>query len=318
MKFRLQCSGCGATFFAPDRKARYCPKCVKKRAAKTGAVETKREDARPSAKNFGARPERAANKEPKPKKEPVNRTPKITELTPELREQVGQIYQEQFAGSEAPLDQIVSQISDKTWVARKAVRSVINKILHPDVPITPELKERIAEMYKGYVERSERPARGRRRSIADATGVPLGQVMKIVFDWSLSQYNQSPTPELSRQQRFEAEKIYWDEMDKQRHRYDELSERIAERLGFSNAYQIRRLLDMLHDDRNRHDKIADPPPEAEQQIIEAYKQYLAASQPPEKGLHSTIANQIGGVSARQVHKVLQRYRYQRRDEYPLK
>jgi hypothetical protein len=35
-------------------------------------------------------------------------------------------------------------------------------------------------------------------------------------------------------------------------------------------------------------------------------------------LHFTIANQVGEVSQRQVHKVLQRYRYRQRAEYPLK
>jgi hypothetical protein len=318
MKFRLQCAGCGATFFSPDRKARYCPKCVRKGVSKTGAAGAKRREAKPPIERSGAKPERAAPKEPKPRATPVNRTPKITVLTPELSEQVAQLYQAQFAGGETPMDEVITQISDRTWVARKAVRSVINKILHPDVPITPELKERVIEMYKGYVERSERPAKGRRRTIADAVGVPLSQVMKIVYEWSLSQYNASPTPELSRQQRFEIEKLYWDEMDRKRHRYDELPEKIAERLGYANAYQIRRLLDMFHDDWNRFKNVADPPPEVEQRILEAYKQYLAAPQPPEQGLHSTIANQIGGLTSRQVHKVLQRYRYQRRDEYPLK
>jgi hypothetical protein len=75
---------------------------------------------------------------------------------------------------------------------------------------------------------------------------------------------------------------------------------------------------MLHDDQSRFDNIADAPPEAEEQIIEAYRRYLAAPQPPEAGLHGAIARQIDGVNGRQVHKVLQRYRYRRRDEYPLK
>lgn len=318
MKFRLQCANCGATFFAPDRKERYCPKCLKKRAVKTGAVEAKREGARPPARRFDDRPQHAAKKELRPKKEAVKREPKAAELTPELREQVAQIYREQFAESEAPLREIIGQISDKLWLQRKLVAQVIGRTRHPNVEITPELKERMIEMYKGYVERSERPEGGRRRTIAKATGVPLRQVMNVVYEWSLSQYMQSPTPEPSREQLFEVEKAYWDEMDSERYRYSELPAKLAERLGFINAYQIFRWLDMLHDDRNRFDKVTDAPPEAERQILEAYRQYLAAPHPPEQGLHSTIANQVSGVTARQVHKVLQRYRYQRRDEYPLK
>src|SRR5262245_56171668 len=34
MKFRRTCSICNATFFSPDRKAAYCLKCVKKRIVK--------------------------------------------------------------------------------------------------------------------------------------------------------------------------------------------------------------------------------------------------------------------------------------------
>lgn len=318
MKFRLQCAGCGATFFAPDRKARHCPKCVKKGASKTGAARAKRQEAKSLIERIGVRLGHVATQEPKPRARPTNRTQKIVVLTPELREQVAQLYQAQFAGGETPMDEVVAQISDRTWVARKAVRSVINNILHPHVFITSELNERIVEMYKGYVERSERPARGRRRTIAEALGVPLPQVMKIVYEWSLSQYNASPTPELSRQQRFEIEMLYWDEMDRERYRYDELPEKIADRLGYASAYQIRRLLDMLHEDWSKFKNVPDPPPEVERRILEAYKQYLATPQPPEQGLHSTIASQIGGLTSRQVHKVLQRYRYRRRDEYPLK
>jgi len=318
MKFRLQCAGCGATFFATDRKARHCQKCVKKGALKKGAGDTKRQDAKQPLKRSGAAPERGLNREPKPREKPEARRSKTAELTPELREQVAQLYQTQFAGSAAPLDEAVNQISDRLWVTRKTVKQIIGKIIHPDVPITPELRGRIIEAYKGYVERSERPARGRRRSISEAVGVPLRQVMQIVYEWSQSQYNQSPTPELSRQQRFEIEKLYWDEMGRSRYRYSELPAKIADRLGYVTTYQVSRWLDTLHDDRSRFDKIPDAPAEAEQRILEAYNQYLSAPQPPEQGLHATIANQVGGVSGRQVHKVLQQYRYRQRDEYPLK
>ncbi len=326
MKFRLQCAGCGATFFAPDRKTRYCPKCVKKRASKTGAVEAKREESKPPERRFAPKPDRGSKDQPKPAKEAAPRPAKeaaprpakTVVLTPELREQVERLYQSEKAGNESSIDEIIARISDQVWVSRKAVKHVINKLIQPDVSITPEMRERIIEIYRGYVERSERPAQGRRRAIAEKMGVPLRQVMKIVYDWSQSQYDQSPTPELSREQRFEIEKVYWDEIEKKRYRYSELPAKIAERLGFVNAYQVSRWLDTLHDDQRRFDKIADPEPEFEQQILEAYRRYLAAPKPPEQGLHSSIATQIGGISGRQVHKALQRYRYEQRDKYPLK
>ena len=323
MKFRLQCAGCGATFFAPDRKTRRCPKCLKKGVTKKGAVAPKLEGAGSLADRFGSKPASALikgppAKAPKPKDEPKPRPAKAAELTPELSEQIAQIYREQFAGSNAPEREITAQISDMVWLQRKVIGQVVHRLTHPDVAITPEMKERIIELYKGFVERSERPAGGRRRAIAEQVSVPLHQVRNIVYEWSQSQYSQSPTPQLSREQLFEIEKAYWDEIERARYRYSELPVKLAERLGYVTAYQISRWLDMLHDDQSKFENIADAPPEAERQILEAYGRYLAAPKPPENGLHGEIASQIEGVNGRQVHKILQRYRYQRREDYPLK
>jgi hypothetical protein len=63
--------------------------------------------------------------------------------------------------------------------------------------------------------------------------------------------------------------------------------------------------------------VPDPPTEVQQQILDAYMEYLAAPAPPEHGLHYSIAGRIGKVSPRQVHKVLQKYRHKMRAEYPL-
>src|SRR5262245_6571846 len=106
MKFRLQCAGCGATFFTTDRKTRRCPKCLKKDAPKKGGVAPGLERAGSLAGRFGSKPVGALTKapaprEPKPKGEPRPTRPKAAELTPELSEQIAQIYREQFAGSEA-------------------------------------------------------------------------------------------------------------------------------------------------------------------------------------------------------------------------
>ncbi|HKQ76438.1 MAG TPA: hypothetical protein VJ810_22275 [Blastocatellia bacterium] len=321
MKFRLQCAGCGATFFAPDRKSRRCPKCLKKGVLKKGAVAPKLGSEGPPAGRFDSKPVRAAAKdsprgEPKPNEGKRPTLPKAAALTPDLSEQIAQIYREQFAGGATPADEIIAQISDRVWLQRKIVSQVIYRLIHPSVTITPELKERIIGMYKGYVERSERPAGGRRRTIAVALSVPLHQVRNIVYEWSQSQYAQSPTPELSRDQLFEIEKEYWNEIERARYRYSELPAKIAEQVGYATAYQVSRWLDMLHDDQCKFDNITDASPEAERQILEAYMQYLASPKPPERGLHGSIASQVDGVNGRQVHKVLQRYRYQRRDKYP--
>jgi hypothetical protein len=82
-------------------------------------------------------------------------------------------------------------------------------------------------------------------------------------------------------------------------------------------WQVLRWLDVLHDDERAFSNVPDPAPEVQQQILDAYRAYLESSEPPEHGLHYSIAGQIGKVSPRQVHKVLQSYRHRRRAEYPL-
>ncbi len=322
MKFRLQCAGCGATYFTTDRKTRRCPKCLKKDASKKGAAAIKlRADSGArhiDAKQTSSSARSTMSVEPKSIMRQDAQRPKAAELTPELSEQISKIYQEQFEGSDAPAREIIAQISDRVWLQRKIIGRVVHRLIHPNVNVTSEMKDQIIEMYKGYVDRSERPEGGRRRAIADATRVPLHQVKNIVYEWSQSQYSRSPTPELSRDQLFEIEKIYWNEIEMARYRYSELPDKIAERLAYVTAYQVSRWLDILHDDQSKFDHIKDAAPEAEQRVLEAYTQYLAASQPPENSLHVSIASQVGGVNGRQVHKILQRYRHKRRNEYPLK
>jgi hypothetical protein len=325
MKFRVQCSSCGATFFSPDRKARICPKCAKKRqgAAPAGGPPVR---PRPAAPPKLAAP----SKPPKEKKPP--RPAKAVEATPEQIEQIEQLYRTRFAGVAATepdgapeptlanpsWHEMVKVISDELWVNRKTVSAHLRKIVHPDVPVSPELKVQIIERYKGYVERGERPPAGRRKTIGKEFGVPFTQVRSIVYEWSLQQFKQSPTPDLSRELRFEIEKLYWAELDAAAHRLEDIPALLAEKLGSVNAYQISRWFDMLHDDDARFAGVPDVPAETEQKILDAYRQYLTAAAPPEKALHATIAESVGGVTGKQVHKTLQRYRNRRRAEYPLR
>lgn len=319
MKFRVQCSSCGETFFSPDRKARVCPKCAKKGAG--GAVAA-------AISGFGkllpSRRSQSASVKPAAKGKPKqgSHSPKSPWITPELKERIAQIFRERFeegwkAGS-IPWADLVMTISDELWLGRKAVSQALNNIAYPDVPITPEIKARIIAMYKGYVERGERPADGRRKTIGRQFGVPFQQVKNIVYQWSLEQYKNSPTPELTREQRFEIEKLYFAELDRQRHPLDSLPDKLTAQLGFPNSYQVSRWLDQLHDDDARFAGVPEAAPEVEERIIDAYKQYLAAPAPPEKGLHATIAEAVGGITTRQAHMTLQKYRKQRRSEYPLR
>ena len=321
MKFRLQCANCNSVFFSQDRKARYCPKCIKKRSAKP-AVEKIKEHTR-TATPRSAEPGQAAVKPQrvatavKTGKESIKTSPKFTELTPELYERIKQIYREQYAESEVLPRELIAKISDALWLNRKVVGAAIYRISHPQVEITPELESRIIELYNGYVVKGERPPEGRRKRISQMVGVPLWQVKNIVYKWSQSQYAESAVPEHTREQKFEIEKQYWEELAKGRYRLNEIPGKIAERLEFATPYQIMRWLDKLHDDDVRFKNVADVPPETERLIEEAYRQYLLSPKPPEQGLHSTIVQQISGITTRQVHMVLQKYRKKMRAEYPL-
>src|SRR5262245_1568918 len=121
MKFRIQCAGCGATFFSVDRKSRLCPKCVKKRGVKSPSIETKRdgetkrEGARPQSARPETKPDPPFKKPQKPSPAPV-KPPKTANLTPELRDRVTQLFQARQPHGEMKLDEIVAVISDEAWV----------------------------------------------------------------------------------------------------------------------------------------------------------------------------------------------------------
>src|SRR5262249_4473954 len=132
-----------------------------------------------------------------------------------------------------------------------------------------------------------------------------------------AEYEKSPTPNPNRIQLFEVEKVYFQELTQRRYRLTELPARIADQLGFVTRWQVLRWLDVLHDDERSFANVPDPPPDAHEQILKAYQEYLASAEPPEHGLHYSIAGQLPKVSPRQVHKVLQAYRHSLRSEYPL-
>lgn len=318
MKFRLQCAGCGSVFFASDRKARYCQKCYKKRPAKA-EPEQARAGFRP-----GASPARAASRISRPmesavksRKELEKKPSKGVELTPELGERIEHIYRDEYAGKDIPQAEIVRQISDRVWLKRSIVSAMIHRIQQPEIVITPELRASVIDTYEGYVKRGERPENGRRKTISSTLGIPYHQVKDIVYQWSLSQYELAPTKELTREQKFIMEKFYWNELRKERYRLHEMADMIAEQVGFATSYQVSRWLDMLYDDDRKFANVGDVPDEVAQRIREAYLQYLEAANPPELGLHTTLAQQIGGITARQVHKVLHRFRKELRVSYPL-
>ena len=228
-----------------------------------------------------------------------------------------EIYEAEFAQGPIQTREVHAQIASKLWLKRQLVADVIREITQSKIALTDELKARAIEMYQRFVESGHRPEGGRRRAISSALGLPYKQVMKIIREWSMSEYETSPTPNPSRLQLFEIEKMYWNELNEKRYRLTELPSRIADELGYVSRWQVLRWLDVLHDDERAFANVPDPPPQAQHQILEAYVEYLRAPAPPEHGLHYSIAGQIAKVSPRQVHKVLQNHRHKMRSEYPL-
>lgn len=314
MKFRRTCASCNATFFSPDRKASLCLKCSKKKVVKHIPAPVRVE-----AKG-AVQPVRAVPRPPQPavpKRHKGPRAPKTAVLTPELRKRIMELYRSEYSSRELRLKETHAEIADKLWVKRQLVADVLKDVLHTDNELTPELRQRAIEMYQRFVESGHRPDGGRRRAISAALSVPYKQVMNLIREWSLTEYSQSPTPSPSRQQLFEIEKAYWGELERQSSRLTEMPQKIAEELGYVTRWQVLRWLDVLHDDERAFVNVPDPPEETKEQIVEAYLGYLSHNSPPEHGLHYTLSKEIGKVTPRQVHKVLQTFRHSKRAEYPL-
>jgi hypothetical protein len=245
------------------------------------------------------------------------RVAKAGTMTPEVRRRIIEIYEAEYSGRPIPTRDVHAQIATKLWLKRQLVADVIRETLQSRTILTDELKDRAIQMYQRFVESGHRPEGGRRRAISSALDVPYKQVMKLIREWSMAEYEKSPTPTPNRQQLFEIEKLYWDELNKGRFRLTELPQIIADQLGYVTRWQVLRWLDVLHDDERTFANVPDPTPEVQRQILDAYAGYLASPAPPEHGLHYSIAGQIPKVSPRQVHKVLQNYRHKMRAEYPL-
>lgn len=324
MKFRKSCDLCNVTFFTPNRNALYCAKCAKKMGVADAAPAPPQARgvrvavADPAKAKAGTGAATAAKARgpvlvKKAKKGP--RPPKPTELTDEIKQRIVEAYRESQSGG-ATVRELHAHLAEKLWVRRWMVAEVIQELSQNDAKLTPELKAEAVRRYRDYVETHERPAGGRRRSIASTLGVPAREVIFAVRDWARKQEVESPNPKLSRQHLYEIERAYFDELEQGRYALEELPERLAESLGFANRWQILRWIDVLHDDPRAFEGVPDPTPEQREQILKLYREYLESGAPPEKGLHQTISEALDGeVKPRQVHKVLQVHRHERRSGY---
>ncbi|MFQ3640926.1 MAG: hypothetical protein SNJ62_13070, partial [Chloracidobacterium sp.] len=158
----------------------------------------------------------------------------------------------------------------------------------------------------------QRPPGGRRRFIAQQLGVSLDSVVLVIRQWAQSQYEQSPTPKPTRQQLFLIEKAFCRHLSESDESYEELPEAIAHELSFVTPYQVLRWIDVLYDDSKFPPDLPEVTPQQQAAILAEYQNYLNQDAPPERALHTTIAEKVGGVTPRQVHKVLYDYRVELR------
>jgi hypothetical protein len=213
-----------------------------------------------------------------------------------------------------PIKKLHAKISHELWVKPKLVADTINqlrkqeKALSETCSLTEEEKEKVLAIYLDLISKDVRPAEGRRNFIADKLSLPAKEVILAVREWSNNIMGQ-----LSRQQLFLIEKEYWRIIteDKQ-HSFADLPKVISQNLGFVTLEQSTRWLDQLHDN-TKLVKVPILEEEKQKQIIEAYKEYLAKSEPPPQALHTTFAKTFG-VKALQVHRTLCDYRCQLRPE----
>lgn len=334
MKFRRSCDHCGITFFSTDRKARFCQKHQSRGASSPApAPEAPRPMPKLTKMVAGAKPGPMGGgggrqvREKGVKGVPKQRPPQAKELTPELRSRIAAAFQQMrtVPGSAVLLDntqtelnlrRIHTAISQQLWVCRSVVAQVIKEVRGAlevaSLDLTPQQQEQVTEMYRRFVETGERPEGGRRRHIANHLNLSLESVVLAVRHWAQRQYAESETPRPSRQQLFEIEKHFLARLESGDESYDSIPDTIADDLGFVTPYQVLRWIDVLYDDSKFSEE--EPPVTDAQRdrVLHFYRAYLSGSHPPEKSLHPTIAEQVGDVSPRQVHKVLLDYRLEKR------
>ncbi|MBL8194585.1 MAG: hypothetical protein JNM06_12395 [Blastocatellia bacterium] len=325
MKFRRSCNSCNTTFFAEDRKAPYCPKCAKKKAAvpieapkpinkpsSFPATNQNKPFVKPNSTSTTKQSFSVQKKFIKPKSKPrLARQPKTGILTDELREKIIAAYHQYKITIDSP-KKLHSQISQELWVKPKLVADTITQLRKQEkasqehCSLSEKDRERVLELYLKLINENIRPVEGRRNHIANQLSLPHQEVILAVREWSNQIMGQ-----LSREQLFLIEKEYWDIItNENNHRFSDLPKVISERLKFASHQQVFRWLDQLHDN-TKLIKVPDLPLEQQQQLIEAYQQYLSQSTPPEKALHTTLSK-VFGVKPLQVHKTLCDYRCQKK------
>jgi hypothetical protein len=220
-------------------------------------------------------------------------------LTDEVRQAIRQAYDPD--GRHAGLSDSAAngRIACDLKVRRGWVAEVLASVRPPDpssLPPSEPVCQEILRRYQAYVACNERPPGGRHRTIARELGLCQRQVSAVLRAW-----RQEESGRLSRQQRFDIERAFW-EAAGEGLRWRELLRRVADSTSQS-LWSVTLWLDQLLEDPKAAAPADSLSPEARDEVEAFYRRYLQADHPPEASLHELLAERLG-VAPKQVFAAL--------------
>jgi hypothetical protein len=285
MTFRKDCEECGRSFLTPDKKAKICQRCAGK-----GHEKLRPETVTP--KGTTGRTQKSLGKSPisGPADDPATRVAQEIALN--------------GSGHEATEPKVQQAPQAKGEAGLKGEPSTPDR-RRVEVELTPAQIQEMVERYQTYVQRLERPPKGRRKTIAAEMGLPNRTIVLTLRQWN---QQQTQLEELTREERFSVEKAYFYYLERKNF-FSEIKAQISQETGVI-PWGVSRYLDIIHDGEEKLRNVSHVSSEQETAILNEYQKYLSASGPPPSPLHHLIAERTG-VIPKQVYKVLLSYRLSR-------
>ena len=187
MAFRKDCEECGRSFLTPDKKAKIAndvPARVMKNSdrRRSPQKDTKRGK---SQKSLGKSPISG------PADGPTSRVSRRSPLN--------------GSGHEATELKVQQALQAKEKAGLKGAPPTPDR-RREEVELTPAQIQEMIERYQIYVQRLERPPKGRRKTIAAEMGIPNRTVVLALRQWN---QQQAQIEDLTREERFSIEKAYF-------------------------------------------------------------------------------------------------------------
>jgi len=285
MAFRKDCEECGRSFLTPDKTTKICQRC-----AGLGHPRPQPE----TVTKKGTSPKAAGNTKKSIEKSPTSgpaRGPTSLVLKEKTNENEHEVTEHK----------VQQAFKEKEKVGIKGAPPTPNR-KREEIELTQAQIQEIVDRYQIYVQGLERPAHGRRRTIAVTMGIPYRNVVLALKQWN---QQQAQFKELTREERFSVEKAYFCYLER-KNSFSEIKEQISQETGLS-PWEVSRYLDILHDGEKKLRKVPNGSSDQETAVLNEYRKYLSASGPPPSPLHPLIAERTG-VLPKQVYKVLLTYR----------